>query len=100
MTSEIEEAPVAVYDVWGKRLFGGFKTKSDAALWLLNNVPWRLLDDDTLLGGRREVRRVPTEYEADLYIRHKPSMTKERCDPREYGVYFDLHPLETESENS
>lgn len=98
MVIEIPELRVAVYDIWGKRLFGGFKNKQDACLWLLNNVPWKLLKEDKVIGGRRELRRVPTEFEADLFIQYDSSLTKERCDPREYGVYIDLHP--SDSENS
>jgi hypothetical protein len=97
---ELPTPAVAVYDVWGRRLFGGFENKTEAALWLLNHVPWKLMAPDPMFGGLRELKRVPTEFEADLYMRQDASLTKERCDPKEYDVYMDLHPLAHESENS
>jgi hypothetical protein len=96
MAAIIDSAPVAVFDVWGRKLFGGFESKDEAALWLLNNMPWKLITWNANLGMHREVRRVPTEFEADLYIQQDSGLKKVQCEVKEYVVCIDLRPYTSE----
>lgn len=88
----VSPATLAVFDIWGRKLFGGFESRDEAMLWLLNNVPWRLLQWDAALGMHREIRRVPTEFEADLYVQYDPSLKKAQCEVKDYIVCIDLRP--------
>jgi hypothetical protein len=88
----VTPATIGVFDIWGRKLFGGFESKDEAALWLLNNMPWKLIQWNVNLGMHTEVTRVPTEFEADLYIRYDPTLKKVQCEAKEYVCCIDLRP--------
>lgn len=76
----------ALYDHWSRFLHGGFDTKTEAFLWLLNHLPWRILP----VNGVQERARVATEFEADVILEQTPGLRKIRCEVSEYTAYMEV----------